>query len=216
MLEHLLDRQFEVTEGTPPGFTPVVDLSVAELAHTRSATADWLTELGAVDPTKPPPEDEFARARAAFVAATGGSASLEDQRKSIMEVKSVQAVQHLTSMLTAYDWEFVEQAKELRGYVVAKVLEETKNSDPRIRLRALDMLGKVAEVGLFEDRVRVINETPTDEALLRRIQERLRKYTSHVEQASVEDAEVRAVAVIPATLPLPDSAEPAEPADDAA
>ena len=38
-------------------------------------------------------------------------------------------------MLALYDWDFVEQAKELRGFVVAKILEETSHPDARIRLR---------------------------------------------------------------------------------
>ena len=58
-------------------------------------------------------------------------------------------------MLTAYDWEFVQQAKELRGYTVAKLVEETQNPNPNVRLKALGLLGKVTEVGLFTDKVEI-------------------------------------------------------------
>jgi hypothetical protein len=46
-------------------------------------------------------------------------------------------------MLTAYDWRFVQQAKELRGYAVAKLVEETANPNANIRLKALGLLGEV-------------------------------------------------------------------------
>ena len=46
-------------------------------------------------------------------------------------------MRHLTGMLAAYDWEFVQQAKEIRGYAVAQLIEETKSSNANIRLKAL-------------------------------------------------------------------------------
>jgi hypothetical protein len=68
-------------------------------------------------------------------------------------------------MLTAYDWAFVEQAKELRGYAVAQILEEVKHPDARIRLKALQMLGTVTEVALFTERVEVKKETMSDKPI---------------------------------------------------
>ena len=82
-------------------------------------------------------------------------------------------MQHLVGMLTAYDWAFVEQAKELRGYAVAQILEEVKHPDARIRLKALDMLGKVTEVALFTERVEVKKAQMSDVELETRIKEKL-------------------------------------------
>ena len=68
-------------------------------------------------------------------------------------------------MLTAYDWAFVEQAKELRGYCIAQLLEETKHPEAKIRLRAVELLGKVTEVALFTERVEVKKTTMSDHEL---------------------------------------------------
>jgi hypothetical protein len=84
-------------------------------------------------------------------------------------------------MLTAYDWEFVEQAKELRGYAVAQILEETKNPDSRIRLKALDMLGRVTEVALFTDRIEIKKTEMSDTELDQRIRDKLNKFMGTVD-----------------------------------
>jgi hypothetical protein len=98
-------------------------------------------------------------------------------------------VRHLTGMLTAYDWEFVEQAKELRGYAVSQILEETKHPDARIRLRALELLGRVTEIALFTDRVEVKKTEMSDNELDQRIKEKLSRFMGVVD-ASPTDANV--------------------------
>jgi hypothetical protein len=76
-------------------------------------------------------------------------------------------------MLTAYDWEFVNQAKQLRGYAVAKLLEECENPNSNIRLKALGLLGKVTEVGLFTDKIEVKKTDLTEEEIDRKLKEKL-------------------------------------------
>jgi hypothetical protein len=43
-------------------------------------------------------------------------------------------------------------AAEIRNTVVNKLLLETENTDGRIRIRALELLGKMTDVGLFTER----------------------------------------------------------------
>ena len=43
-------------------------------------------------------------------------------------------------------------AAEIRHTVVNKLVNETENPDARIRIRALELLGKMTDVGLFTDR----------------------------------------------------------------
>jgi hypothetical protein len=48
--------------------------------------------------------------------------------------------------------------------VTNRLLEESQNPDPRIRIRALELLGKHSDVGLFTDRSEVtITHQSTDE-----------------------------------------------------
>jgi hypothetical protein len=76
-------------------------------------------------------------------------------------------------MLSAYDWEFVEQAKQMRGMAVAKIIEETNHPDARIRLKAIEMLGRVTEVALFTDRIEVKKTDMTDAEIDKKLQDRL-------------------------------------------
>jgi hypothetical protein len=55
--------------------------------------------------------------------------------------------------------------------VTNKLIIETENADPRVRLRALELLGKITDVGLFTERkeVTVTHQNTGD------IQEKLRE-----------------------------------------
>jgi hypothetical protein len=88
-------------------------------------------------------------------------------------------------MLTAYDWAFVEQAKELRGFAVAKILEEVEHPDARIRLKALDMLGKVTEVALFTERIEVKKTEMSDVELEARIKDKLNRFMGVIDVVDV-------------------------------
>jgi hypothetical protein len=90
-------------------------------------------------------------------------------------------------MLSAYDWHFVEQAKELRGYAVSQLVEETKHPDAKIRLRALELLGKVTEVALFTERVEVKKTQMTDSELEQKIKDKLNKMAMIVDVTDVTD-----------------------------
>jgi hypothetical protein len=84
-------------------------------------------------------------------------------------------------MLSAYDWEFIGMAKELRGYTVAKIVEETKSPNANIRLKALGLLGKVTEVGLFTDKIEVKKQEMSDDELDQRIKDKLNKFMDVVD-----------------------------------
>lgn len=59
------------------------------------------------------------------------------------------------SILQEYDMEIVHEAKSLRHYVTNKLIIESDNNDARIRMKALELLGKISDVGLFSDRTEV-------------------------------------------------------------
>jgi hypothetical protein len=195
MFEHLV--QFN-PEPTPPGImTRLADAEPGEVLAAQVSTASWLQELGA------PPDDEVidalekADARKAFQALTTNTDTTE-QKAALVQLKTPEAVRHITGMLTAYDWEFIEQAKELRGYTVAKLVEETNNANPNIRLKALGLLGKVTEVGLFTDKIEVKKTDMTEDEIDKRLKEKLAKFMD------VSDADVTDIVEITTTPPTPD------------
>ena len=187
MFDHLV--QFN-PDPTPPGpLTPLEKAGPDEVLAAQVATSSWLEELGA------PPDDqvisdlEKADARKAFGALTTKTDTLE-QKAALVQLKTPEAVRHLTGMLSAYDWEFIEQAKELRGYTVAKLVEETTHTNPNIRLKALALLGKVTEVGLFTEKIEIKKEELSDSELDQRIKEKLNRFAGVVDVIDVyQDAE---------------------------
>lgn len=204
MLEHLLD--FTPPPATPQSVVPLTQATPDDIVAAQLNTADWLEKMGA-------PTTDQAQAAAATAAAQHAFQSLttqtpEEQRKALMQLKTPPAVRHLTGMLTAYDWEFVEQAKELRGYAVSQILEETKHPDAKIRLKALDMLGRVTEVALFTERVEVKNNTLSDAEIEAKIKDKINRFmqvTDVIDVAESQDVVDETPAQAPET---PD--EPAE------
>lgn len=182
MFEHLLADDLsdflEVSE-TPP----------MELVGAQATTLDWMdAPTATIDP------NAKTLARQAFANVTNAATPTEISTKSILALRAPEAVRHLVSMLSAYDWAFVEHAAEMRGYVVAKLLDETKAPDSRTRLAALKLIGSLTEVGSFTERVEVIHKTEDTSVIEERIRARLAQLLPPVQE--VQDAEVKEIAVV--------------------
>jgi hypothetical protein len=185
MLEHLISSDLDprVFLDIPEDFTPVEKAAPEKLIDAQVKTADWLKELG-IDDNKVNDAAQTETARAAFAALTTGSTPASVQL-ALTNIKAPAAVQHLVGMLTAYDWEFVNQAKELRGYAVAKILEDCENPNPNIRLKALGLLGKVTEIGLFTEKIEVKQTAMTDAEVEQRIKDKLNKFMGVIDVIDV-------------------------------
>jgi len=78
------------------------------------------------------------------------------------------AIIHLEALLSEWDQEVLDVGRRLRNYVTNKLIAETADPDPRVRLKSLELLGKVSNVGLFSERVditvthRTINDIEAD------------------------------------------------------
>lgn len=186
MLEHLINGEFhpDVVDATA-AVLPFEKADPATTIDAKVKTAQWLKDLEL--------EDEEIETKAEKEAARKSFANLvtgqppQNTQQALANLKTPAAVQHLVGMLTAYDWEFVEQAKELRGYAVAQILEEVKHPDARIRLKALDMLGRVTEVALFTERVEVKKTEMSDVELEARIKDKLNKFMHVIDVTDVSD-----------------------------
>ena len=186
MLDHLVQFSPEVTSSG--NFKPLSRVGVDELLDAQTATADWLDDLGVESDETVNAQVETTNARDAFKAAATAQPP-EAPKAQLMQLKTPAAVRHLTGMLTAYDWEFVEQAKELRGYAVAKILEEVENPNANIRLKALGLLGKVTEIGLFTDKIEVKQAESSDAEIEQRIKDKLNRFMGVVDVIDVTTEE---------------------------
>jgi hypothetical protein len=188
MLDHLIDFDPEVSDDLQD-FTPLNKAGIADTVDAKINTNNWLKELGAVDTDTITNELETQAARTSFANIVSAAPS-EITHQALAEVKTPAAVQHLVGMLTAYDWEFVSQAKELRGYAVAKILEEVENPNASVRLKALALLGKVTEVGLFTEKIELKKTEMSNTELDQRIKDKLNKFMEVVDVLANKDADV--------------------------
>lgn len=134
----------EPESGIPFPFdtTPEEIEQFRERAKAAVETIKEIVELGGeIEIT----EDDRAAAR-------GAAAS--DAPLKISE-KNAGALVHLEAILSEYDRDLLNVSSRLRSYVTNKLLMETIDEDAKVRLKALELLGKVSSVGLFSDRIEV-------------------------------------------------------------
>ena len=189
MFDHLVRQAPEIVPvpAFNTAFLPAQDAAPEEVFSAQVKTSAWLAELGAPDDEEITAQQQAMAAREAFSLLVTPS-SPATQRESLLRLKSPNAVDRLNLLLTTYEWEFIDRAKELRAYAVGKILEETNHVDARIRLRALELLGKVTEVSLFTDRVHIQHTNTGDENLEQRVREKLQKFL--ISSGQLEDAVV--------------------------
>jgi hypothetical protein len=188
MLEHLQQFEYEpeVLDAPDEGFVATKKLQAAQMLDAQVKTADWLKELGAEDDEQVITQAQEQTAVQAFTALTTGA---PDPKTAVANLQVPAAVRKTVAMLTAYDWKFVEQAQEIRGKAVHQLLDEMDHPDARIRLKAIELLGKVTEIGLFTERVSVKKEELDDQELDNRIREKLAQLNKTVEVEAKEREE---------------------------
>lgn len=82
---------------------------------------------------------------------------------------------HLKAILDEYDKVVIQSAAQLRTYVTNKLILDSTNPDPRIRIKCYELLGKISDVGLFTDKTEItMRHRPTEE-LEQLLRERLMK-----------------------------------------
>jgi hypothetical protein len=167
----------------PLMYTPVIDFDVPianyaptfESLETRVAAA----MAALVDTNNLPAPNEISdadkqKARDVFI----GNDLASDQ-----DLASPGMVVYLQSLLSEYDQVVVKSAQQMRTYVTNKLLKETDNPDPRIRMKSLELLGKISDVGLFTDKTEItMRHRPTEE-----LEQLLRERLTKVLEAEVVD-----------------------------
>ena len=143
--------------------------------------------------TTPTVEDED-------VAATLLDAHAQDPEKTQKMVTTKRAatltpasIQMAAGIVKEFNHSIVDSALQLRHLVTNKLVIESENPDPRVRMRALELLGKISDVGLFTEKSEVTITHQTTDDLKEKLREKLTKLVNppqEVEEAVIIDAEV--------------------------
>ena len=129
--------------------------------------------LGEVTPT----ESDKKEARALFTDSPAADQEITTPGKALM----------LRALLSEYDVEVVRNAAQVRRYIQLKLLEKTDCGDNKTELRALEMLGKMSDVGAFTERVEINVTHRTTEELENELATKLSQYMSDIIDVEAKD-----------------------------
>lgn len=113
---------------------------------------------------------------------------------------------YIDRLLTEYDMEIVRDAKRLRNYVTNKLILETDSPDAKTRMRALELLGKVSDVGLFTERTEITVNNRSTVELENSLRDKLRRLmgTDTAEEAVILAPPITVSAPIDVDMALAD------------
>ena len=161
-------------------------LDLAVRAAGAAKTVEWLVAHGLRVQFEPKDCETAGEVTLAYAKnPVEASKAMTDKRMGQMTPAALRAIDH---QLKTFSHNIVEDAQQVRTYVTNKLLEETDNPDPRIRIKALELLGKISDVGLFAEKseVTVTHQTSDDlRDALRRKLSRLVNPTSDIVDAEV-------------------------------
>lgn len=128
-------------------------------------------EIGLEIPASPDFKTLFAQARRACDAIFCLENALPppDNRAQPRSISLLEA----QAIIAEHNGDLAATPEDIRSLIVTKLILETENRDPRIRLKAYELLGKIDEIGLFAEKKAPPPSETTSEALKDKLRERL-------------------------------------------
>jgi hypothetical protein len=187
----------------PESLEPEVASTLRENMQIASNTAEVLKGLGAQVDDDPEAQDKadevfkaFAeRAKQQFEELTPQKRGPGRPRKIHTTTQPSVSTSHTASpptlyelpvadrignMLREYNNEFVADASQLRLVVTNKLLDLASCGDPKIEIKATEMLGKISDVGLFSEKTEISvtynNSADLDQAIKDNVRKLMRLY----------------------------------------
>lgn len=161
-------------------------LDMVEKARAAANAADMLSEFGLAEDEETEEDRHVAAAIAANYAKDPESTSKTATPARIAQTTPA-ALKLTRKILDEFGSQIVQSSVEVRNMVTNKLVQETENPDPRIRLRALELLGKITDVGLFTEKSEVTVTHQTSDDLKNRLRQKLQRLK---DVTPVEDAEI--------------------------
>lgn len=188
-----------------PDDNPVL-ANFIEKAQAACNTAQLL-ELD-MNPTE---QDILTAEKAVYaVAENEGSAN----KKLVKRTHTPAVYKSVKSILDEYSLRVVDNAMQIRLLVTNKLILDSDSPDDRTRLRALEMLGKITDVGLFTEKSEVTITHRSTEDLVSSIRSKLHRLMHPDDVTGVKAVEVNGEAIdVDAELGLEKEEDNINPAD---
>jgi hypothetical protein len=161
---------------------PAVDLSVR--ARAAKTTALELAEHGLE--LKPSKEDEDVAAKLAIAYADDPEKTSKKATNKRMANLTPASLVLTSNILTEFGASVVESAVSVRHLVTNKLILETENPDPRVRIRALELLGKISDVGLFAEKSEVTVTHQSTDDLKAKLRKKLEKLVNPADEVTLD------------------------------
>ena len=119
----------------------------------------------------------------------------EEIKVPMTQVFNTYTASKLSTILTEYDHQVVEDAAQMRTYVTNKLIEVSSCGDIKQELRALELLGKISDVGLFSEKTE-IHVTHTTDQLEHAIKDKINRLMGQIHEAEFEEVDTPALEVV--------------------
>jgi len=149
------------------------NIDLHERISAAAATLDLLSEVGYefdVSEEDVAAANDLAQSFAKDPIKT--SKELTHRRASSLAPATIALVK---TILDEFGHEIAESAKVIRNLVVNKLIIESENLDARIRMKALENLGKMSDVALFTERSEVLVTHQSTDDLKSKLKEKLQR-----------------------------------------
>lgn len=114
-------------------------------------------------------EDDAELAEAMFMnQMTGAGVSITPSKLQKPEV-----VLKLEALVSQYDWRVIQHADQIRMLVTNKLLELSDHRDAKVQLKAVELLGKLADVGMFVEKQEITYKQKSDTEIEAALREKL-------------------------------------------
>ena len=163
----------------PDDFDSEEPTSFKAKVKVAAKTAQVLAEAGADIPVSTQEKAEASSLFNMFTAVDKNEAPPIAPAAANKALTTPATVLHLTAMLSDYDHQVVEDAVQLRRFVTNKLIEETSKETASNRIKALELLGKMSDVGLFTEKTEISIKTAGIEDLETQIRNKLFKILGH-------------------------------------
>ena len=166
-------------------------LDLADRAAACAKTVELLAKHG-LEAT--PSDEDRDNAAALAIAYAQNPEKTSNTANTVRAAQLTPAVLKEThKILDDFGRQVVDSALTVRHLVTNKLIIETENPDPRIRIKALELLGKMSDVGLFTEKSEVTITHQTTDDLKEKLRKKLQKLTkpavSDIEDAIVIDGD---------------------------
>lgn len=144
----------------------------AETVKAADRTADLLRKHGA----EWDDEDEVPIENAEKIFLESVS-TLKAPSSTAVATLPVPVIQRIKELIDQYSDPVVQHAEQIRNLLLNKLLLDTDNADPRVRLKAIEMLGEVPEIGIFAGKLSTRDVTYSNSDLKIKLREKLMKFS---------------------------------------